>query len=95
MPSNASQASARALKIGICGLGTVAQGVIRVLHENAEPITRRAGRPIIVSQVASRRARPEFDLQGVPEGEYELIALPLRWMGLDASPVRAVLRTLD
>lgn len=34
-------------------------------------------------------------LDGVPEGIYELIALPLRMAGLDASPVRAVLRTLD
>lgn len=33
-------------------------------------------------------------LDGVPEGVYELIALPLRMAGLDASPVRAVLRTL-
>lgn len=34
-------------------------------------------------------------LDGVPEGIYELIALPLRMAGLDASPVRAVLRTLE
>lgn len=33
-------------------------------------------------------------LGGVPEGNYELIALPLRLVGFDASPVRAVLRTL-
>lgn len=33
-------------------------------------------------------------LTGVPEGLYELIALPLRLVGFDASPVRAVLRTL-
>jgi arylformamidase len=33
-------------------------------------------------------------LGGVPEGEYELIALPLRLVGFDASPVRAVLRSL-
>jgi arylformamidase len=31
-------------------------------------------------------------LRGVPAGEYELIALPLRLEGFDASPVRAVLR---
>jgi arylformamidase len=30
----------------------------------------------------------------VPDGEYELVALPLRLEGLDASPVRAVLRPL-
>jgi arylformamidase len=34
-------------------------------------------------------------LAGVPDGEYELIALPLKLVGFDASPVRAVLRTLD
>ena len=33
-------------------------------------------------------------LDGVTPGEYELIALPLRIAGADASPVRAVLRTL-
>lgn len=33
-------------------------------------------------------------LDGVPEGSYELIALPLRIEGADASPVRAVLRTI-
>lgn len=32
-------------------------------------------------------------LGGVPEGSYELIALPLRLLGFDASPVRAVLRS--
>jgi len=31
-------------------------------------------------------------LEEVPPGLYELIALPLRLVGLDASPVRAVLR---
>jgi arylformamidase len=33
-------------------------------------------------------------LDDVPAGDYELIALPLKWQGLDASPVRAVLRAL-
>lgn len=33
-------------------------------------------------------------LDGVPEGPYELIALPLRIEGADASPVRAALRTI-
>jgi arylformamidase len=32
-------------------------------------------------------------LTDVPEGTYELIALPLRLVGFDASPVRAILRT--
>lgn len=33
-------------------------------------------------------------LRDVPAGLYELIALPLKLVGFDASPVRAVLRTL-
>ena len=33
-------------------------------------------------------------LAHVPEGTYELIALPLKLTGFDASPVRAVLRTM-
>jgi arylformamidase len=32
-------------------------------------------------------------LREVPEGTYELIALPLRLVGFDASPVRAILKT--
>lgn len=35
----------------------------------------------------------ELDLSQVPAGRYELSALPLRLVGADASPVRAVLRT--
>ena len=33
-------------------------------------------------------------LDAVPEGDYELIALPLKLTSADASPVRAVLRSL-
>jgi arylformamidase len=33
-------------------------------------------------------------LDGVPAGDYELIALPLKLAGMDASPVRAILRSL-
>jgi len=35
-----------------------------------------------------------IDLRGVPAGDYELIALPLRIVGGDSSPVRAILREL-
>jgi arylformamidase len=34
----------------------------------------------------------ELDLSQVAPGAYELVALPLRWVGADASPVRAALR---
>ena len=33
-------------------------------------------------------------LDDVPEGDYELIALPLKLVRADASPVRAILRAL-
>ena len=36
-----------------------------------------------------------LDLTDVHPGDYELIALPLRLMGIDGSPVRAVLRTVS
>jgi arylformamidase len=35
-----------------------------------------------------------LDLSGVPPGDYELIALPLRIVNGDSSPVRAILREL-
>lgn len=52
------------LSIAICGLGTVARGVLDVLKRNAQLIEQRAGRPIRVVTVASRTARPEVDLLG-------------------------------
>ncbi|HED53870.1 MAG TPA: hypothetical protein ENJ00_06680 [Phycisphaerales bacterium] len=36
-----------------------------------------------------------LDLAEVPPGSYELIALPLKLVGFDASPVRAILRSLQ
>lgn len=36
-----------------------------------------------------------LNLKAVPEGIYELIALPLKLVGFDASPVRAILRTVE
>ena len=36
-----------------------------------------------------------LDLSDVPDGLYELVALPLKLIDGDVSPVRAVLRTLQ
>ena len=44
----------KAINVGLVGLGTVGGGTFAVLQRNAEEITRRAGRPIQVSVVASR-----------------------------------------
>ena len=48
-------------------------------------------------QVVRRRGLRVLEnlvLDDVPEGDYELIALPLKLLTADASPVRAVLREL-
>jgi len=45
-------------------------------------------------RAADMRILEGLVLDEVPPGDYELIALPLRLVGLDSSPVRAVLREL-
>lgn len=52
------------LRVGICGLGTVAQGLLELLRETGDSIARQAGRPIEVVRVASRTAKPGVDLLG-------------------------------
>lgn len=53
------------VKVAICGLGTVGGGVFNVLQRNAGEIARRAGRPIVVEQVATRRPNPGCDTTSV------------------------------
>ena len=42
------------LSIGLAGLGTVGVGLLRLLAQNADLITARAGRPVIVTAVSAR-----------------------------------------
>ena len=54
-------------------------------------------KPLEAHQVLRRRGLRVLEnllLDDVPEGDYELIALPLKLISADASPVRAVLREL-
>ena len=56
-----------AVRVGVIGLGTVGQGVVRLLKNNAEEIQRRLGRAIVVTHASARdltRAR-DCDLNGV------------------------------
>lgn len=46
-----------ALKIGVAGLGTVGAGTLQLLERQAEPLTRRAGRHIVVAAVSARDRR--------------------------------------
>jgi len=42
------------MRVGLLGMGTVGRGTWTVLNRNAEEITRRAGRPIRITQIATR-----------------------------------------
>ena len=42
------------VRVGIVGLGTVGSGVVRLLVESADHITRHAGRPIVVERAVCR-----------------------------------------
>ncbi|GBR18401.1 homoserine dehydrogenase [Asaia spathodeae] len=55
------------LHLGIAGLGTVGAGVVRLLRENAEAITARAGRRIKVVAVSARDRNRDrgVDLSGL------------------------------
>ncbi len=57
------------VKVGICGLGTVGGGTFNVLTNNAKDIARRAGREIIIEQVAMRHPNPDVELGQVKTTE--------------------------
>lgn len=54
-------------KVGLIGLGTVGQGVVRVLQRNAAEIAGRAGRTIVVTHASVRNSTRtrDCDLTGV------------------------------
>lgn len=55
------------LRVGLIGLGTVGTGVVNVLRKNADEITRRAGRSIVVTHVAARdlKKKRACELDGI------------------------------
>lgn len=68
---------------------------LRLLGVDAPSVDELASKTLDVHHVlfAGGAAIVEnLDLREVEDGEYELLALPLRLDGLDAAPVRAVLR---
>ena len=56
--------NASPLRVGLAGLGTVAQAFLELLRKNHDEIARRARRPIQLIHVASRTPKPEVDLLG-------------------------------
>ena len=51
-----------AIRIGICGLGTVGYGSYMVLQNNSLELARRVGCEVLVSHIGTRRLRPGQDV---------------------------------
>jgi arylformamidase len=68
---------------------------LRLLGVDAPSVDPRESKTLPVHHMlfsANAYILENLDLRRVPPGQYELIALPLKLMSLDAAPVRAVLR---
>ncbi len=80
------------LRVGLLGLGTVGQGVVRVLKTNADEIGRRAGRRIVVTDASVRTAarKRDCDLAGVA-----LHDDPMRVVNADIDVVVELIGGLD
>lgn len=71
---------------------------VRLIGIDTASIDPADSKDLSAHQVLRRRDLRVLEnlvLQQVPEGDYELIALPLKLTTADASPVRAVLRALS
>ena len=69
---------------------------LRLLGVDAPSVDERENRTLDVHRAlfgGGAFVLENLDLREVPEGRYELIAPPQRLVGLDAAPVRALLRT--
>ena len=73
-----------ALGVKLVGIDTASIDPAESKTLDSHQVIRRLGLRVLENLV----------LDDVPEGDYELIALPLKLMAADASPVRAVLREL-
>jgi len=68
---------------------------LRLLGVDAPSVDRRESKTLAVHHAlfgGGAQVLENLDLRAVGEGEYELTALPVKWAGVDAAPVRAVLR---
>jgi arylformamidase len=75
----------------------LADAGVRLVGIDTASIDPAESKTLDSHQVIRRRGLRVLEnlvLDDVPEGDYELIALPLKLMTADASPVRAVLREL-
>jgi arylformamidase len=82
----ASLSPLAALRLAERGTVLVGTDAASIDPEDADDLP--AHRALLGSGVALLE---DLDLEAVPEGTYQLVALPLRFDDLDASPVRAIL----
>jgi arylformamidase len=75
--------------------GLLRQG-LRLLGVDAPSVDARESKTLDVHHALFRGGATiveNLDLRAVTDGEYDLVALPMKVLGLDAAPVRAFLRT--
>ena len=69
---------------------------LRLLGVDAPSVDRRESKTLAVHHAlfdGGAHVLENLDLRDVAAGEYELAAAPVKWAGVDAAPVRAVLRS--
>ena len=86
LPAFAPDTIARLADLGVLLIGTDSASI--------DPANSKTLDSHQVIRQRNLRVLENLLLDDVPEGDYELIALPLKLMTADASPVRAILRTL-
>ncbi len=72
--------SDRGVGVGLVGFGTIGTGVVRILHDHAEPIAERLGFPLRLVRIT------DIDLErdrGVP---LEGVKLSREWRDVTADP---------
>ena len=81
--------------LAITTAAALARRGMRLVGVDAPSVDERASKSLDVHRAlfgGGAYVLENLDLREVPAGRYELIALPQRLVGLDAAPVRAVLR---
>ena len=70
---------------------------VRLVGVDAPSVDRRESKALAVHHAlfdGGAQVVENLDLRGVAEGAYELLAAPVRWSGVDAAPLRALLRAV-
>ena len=57
----------RTVRVGLCGLGTVGQGVLALLNEGGAAIAARSGAQLVVTHVGTRTPKTDVDTGGAKD----------------------------